>query len=536
MQPSHLFINALAGTLVFSVFGCGQKEKPHERRRPNILFCMADDASYPHMSAYGCDWVNTPGFDRVADNGILFNNAYVPNAKSAPCRSTLLTGRYSWQLEEAANHVPHFPEKFKTYAEVLSEHGYFVGHTGKGWAPGDPGEINGEPRHLAGTPYQSKTTEPPASNISNTDYAGNFRDFLEKRSGDQPFCFWYGGYEPHRAYEFGAGVNKAGKQLSDIDEVYDFWPDNDTVRKDMLDYAFEIEYFDKHLRQMLTLLEMRGELENTLVVVTADNGMPFPRIKGQCYEPSNHMPLAIMWADGIANPGREIDDFVSFVDIAPTFLELAGVNPKETEMEPIEGKSLTDIFYSKKSGMVNTSRDYTLIGKERHDIGRPNDNGYPVRGIVTDEYLYLRNFEPSRWPAGLPVTGYLNCDGSPTKTTVLDRRGETDPHNYWKLCFGKRPGEELYNIEKDPGCMNNLAGDTEYEEIKARLKEQLFSDLKAHGDPRMFDNGEIFDDYEYAGESTRNYYERYMNGEDVPAGWVNESDYRVSREEWREMQ
>src|SRR5690606_3009331 len=116
-----------------------------------------------------------------------------------------------------------------------------------------------------------------------------------------------------------------------------FWPDNDTVRADMLDYAYEIEYFDQHLQRMLDILEARGELENTLVVVTADNGMPFPRTKGQEYEYSNHLPLAVMWPAGISSPGREVNDFVSFIDFSPTFLELAEVEAAGSGMQPITG-------------------------------------------------------------------------------------------------------------------------------------------------------------------------------------------------------
>ena len=101
--------------------------------------------------------------------------------------------------------------------------------------------------------------------------------------------------------------------------------EEDSIRLDILDYAFEIEWFDRHLQKMLTLLEEQGELENTVVIVTSDNGMPFPRIKGQVYEYSNHLPLAIMWKDGIRNPGRSVDDFVNFIDFAPTFLELARI-------------------------------------------------------------------------------------------------------------------------------------------------------------------------------------------------------------------
>ena len=136
--------------------------------------------------------------------------------------------------------------------------------------------------------------------------------FLKANKKGKPFCFWYGSKEPHRPYQFKSGAAQGNKTLDEIDQFPEFWPDNDTVRNDMLDYALEIEYFDEHIGRMLDLLEKEGMLENTIVVVTADNGMPFPRIKGQEYELSNHLPLAVMWPKGIKNPGRVVDDFVSF--------------------------------------------------------------------------------------------------------------------------------------------------------------------------------------------------------------------------------
>lgn len=523
MKRRDFLTSLAAATCSYMVYGCnsGSEKAP----RPNILFCIADDASFPHMGAYGCSWVQTPGFDRVAQNGILFNRAYTPNAKCAPSRACILTGRNSWQLEEAANHNCYFPEKFTTYAEVLTEHGYHVGYTAKGWSPGNPGEKDGKPRQLTGKPYNAKTMQPPAQYISNADYAGNFIDFLNDKPEDTPFCFWYGSREPHRRYEYEAGIKKAGKKLSDIDRVFSFWPENDVVKTDMLDYAYEIEYFDMHLQRMLAALEERGELDNTLVIVTADNGMPFPRIKGQEYEYSNHLPLAIMWKNGIVNPGRVVDDFVNFIDFTPTYLELAGIPYSESGMQPIEGKSLTDILYSEKTGTVNPERDHVLIGKERHDVGRPKDEGYPIRGIVKDDYLFIMNFETSRWPAGNPETGYLNSDGSPTKTEILQLNRTRRNTDYWKWSFDKRPGEELYNIQKDSDCMNNLAGNPEYNDVKSRLKDQLVDELKEQGDPRMFGKGHIFDEYPYAGENRRNFYERYMNKEDIDAPWVNETDF-----------
>lgn len=527
MKIKFLLLVCLSVVLLFMPTSSFAQDDSSDQR-PNILFAISDDASFPHKGAYGTEWVQTPAFDRVASEGILFNRAYTPNPKCAPSRAIILTGRNSWQLEEAANHWPYFPQKFKVFPEVLAEHGYFVGATGKKWAPGIVETTDGEPRSLTGLAYDEHRAEPPTTGISDNDYASNFEAFLQDRPSEKPFSFWFGATEPHRGYEYRSGIEKGGKSLSDIDAVPDFWPDDEEVRIDMLDYAFEIEHFDRHLGRMLDLLEEYGELENTLVVVTSDNGMPFPRIKGQTYEMSAHMPLAIMWATGIESPGRVVDDFVSFADFSPTFIELAGLEWDETGMHPAVGSSLTDIFYSSSDGKVNPDRDHVLLGKERHDIGRPYDWGYPIRGIIRGDMLYIRNFEPTRWPAGNPETGYLNTDGSPTKTFILDNRTTSGMHHFWQWNFGKRPSDELYNIAKDPGCIHNLADDPAYQDTVKTLKSELFKRLKEQKDPRMFGRGYIFDAYLYANPRNVNMYHRYIiEGENIPTGWVNDSDYET---------
>ncbi len=408
-----------------------------------------------------------------------------------------------------------------------------MGYTVKGWAPGVALDTTGARRLLTGRQYNSVKLEPPADHISPVDYAANFEDFLDDREEGAPFVFWYGSIEPHRAYEFGAGQRLANKSLDEIDRVPAFWPDTDSVRMDMLDYAFELEYFDQHLARMLKTLEERGELDNTLVVVTADNGMPFPRVKGQAYELSNHLPLAIRWPAGIEQPGRTIDTFVSFIDFAPTFLEVAGLNAESAGMQPIEGKSLLPLF----TDSADVHRDHVLIGKERHDIGRAGDVGYPMRGIVSGDYLYIRNFKTDRWPAGNPETGYLNCDGSPTKTICIQGRHDAARRIYWEMAFGKRPGEELYNITEDPECMNNLADHPGHAAVKQELAEQMIAELAAQEDPRIVADGDVFDAYYYADERHRGFYEKYLSGQNVEAGWVNASDFDESefvREEFLE--
>lgn len=505
--------------------------------RPNILFAIADDWSHGHSSVDGAKWIKTPGFDRVANSGIRFTNAFTNNAKCCPSRSILLTGRHSWQLEDAANHICYFPAKFKVATEALAGNGYFTGHTGKGWGPGVAKDAQGKDRLMTGPGYNRRKAKPPFGSISNNDYAANFEDFLSEAPKEKPWFFWYGATEPHRGYQYGAGVAK-GKKLSDIDRVPGFWPDNQTTRNDMLDYAVEIEHFDSHLERMLAFLEQRGELENTLVVVTSDHGMPFPRCKGQAYNYSNHVPLAVMWPKGLKNPGRVVSDYVSFIDIAPTFLELVGIKWETSGMSESPGRSLSDILFSEQSGQVNPQRNHVLIGKERHDIGRPNDAGYPVRGIIKENFLYLRNYEPDRWPACNPETGYLNCDGSPTKTLVLKGRTQNDQKKFWDLCFGKRPAEELYDLATDPECLQNLLdpksapNDAEMKE-KVRLQRFLLvkameGNLEEQKDPRIVGHGEIFDKYPYANPGQRNFYERYMKGEKLNAGWVNPTDFEKS--------
>ncbi len=461
--------------------------------RPNILFAIADDWSREHAGVYGSDWVETPAFDRVAREGIRFENCFTSNPKCSPCRASILTGRNTWQLEEACCHFGLFPAKWPVYTDLLEESGYHVGYTGKGWGPGDY-EAGGFKRNPAGPAYSKIKSKPPHLFISSTDYAANFKQFLEDhRVPGQPFCFWYGATEPHRAYEPGIG-EAAGKQLSEVD-VPSYYPDHETIRRDLADYAVEVEWFDTHLGRMITYLEELGELDRTLILVTSDHGMPFPRVKGQIYDDGFHLPLAIRWGNQVSS-GRVVEDFINVRDFAPTFLELAGVSIPES----VTGQSFVDILESEQSGWIKSDRDRMLVGKERHDIGRPFDGGYPVRALRTPEYLYILNYEPSRWPACNPETYYPNCDNSPTKTFLTSRFDE-----FYQLSFGLRPREELYRMDRDTDCVTNLARSAEYRAVKESLRDEMEMMLREEGDPRQFGEGEIFDSYEYVGQRRHSY-------------------------------
>src|SRR4029453_7041371 len=343
--------------------------------RPNILFIIFDDWNgSTHAGAYGCTWIKTPNFDRIAREGVLFKNAFTSNPKCSPCRASILTGRNTWQLKEAVCHNGIFPSGFETYPDLLEKSGYFVGLTGKGWGPGDF-KACGRTRNPAGPGFDKLTQEVPASGISKGDYSGNLGEFLKARPKDKPFCFWMGFHEPHRAYEYGSG-EKLGKKLADV-KVPAFLPDTEIVRRDLLDYAVEVEWGDKQIGRALKILEDAGELNRTLVVVTSDHGMPFPYVKGQIHEDGFHLPLAMRWGKGI-KPGRVVEDFINVRDFAPTYMELAGLAPHPQ----MTGKSLANILRSEHSGFIE-NRDVMLAGKERHDLGRFNDAGYPVRSIRT---------------------------------------------------------------------------------------------------------------------------------------------------------
>lgn len=452
-------------------------------KRPNILFAIADDQSWPHAGAYGCPFVKTPAFDRVAQSGVLFTNAFCAAPQCSPNRASILTGRHIWQNEEAGTHASYFPKKLTVYPDLLEEARYIVGYTGKPWSPGN-WQGAGRPRNPAGPDFNKRKLTPPAEGFNTNDYAANFEDFLNGREKDKPFCFWYGATEPHRAYQKGIGL-QSGKKLEDA-VVPPFLPDTPEIRSDLLDYAYEIEWFDAHLMKMLDLLERAGELDNTLVVVTSDNGMPFPRAKATLYEYGVHMPLAISWPSRI-KAGRSVDDLISFVDFAPTFLEAAGVDIPEC----MTGRSFLNLLASEKSGRIDPSRAYVFSGRERHSHARYDNWGYPSRSVRTDEFLYIRNLKPDRWLAGDPPKFY-DVDDGPSKNFLMEYK-EKYP-SYFEAAYGKRPIEELFDIQTDPHCMTNLADDPQYAEVKKIQWDVLQRILSAQGDPRM-KGSEIFDSY-----------------------------------------
>jgi uncharacterized sulfatase len=266
-----------------------------------------------------------------------------------------------------------------------------------------------------------------------------------------------------------------------------FLPDAPEVRSDILDYCNEIEHFDLHLGRMLDLLEKSGELANTIVAVTADNGMSFPGSKATMHEYGIHMPLAVAWP-AAAKGGREVDDVVSFTDFAPTFLQAAGAAVPAA----VTGRSLVNLLRSGRSGQVEADRTVALSGRERHSHARFDNLGYPARALRTRQFLYIRNFAPERWPAGDPEQ-FADIDNGPTKTYMMANRAQHS--RLFDVCFGKHPAEELYDVVADPGCLENLAGRPAHAATQKKLRSELDAQLTAQRDPRMTGNGNVWESY-----------------------------------------
>jgi arylsulfatase A-like enzyme len=478
-----LLISVVAGISIcfFLTEYYSANNKKKISKKPNILFCIADDWGWPHAGTYGDPVVKTPTFDRLAEEGVIFNHAYVSSPSCTPSRSAILTGQYHWRLEESANLWSTLNVNIPVYPLLLEEAGYHVGNWRKCWGPGD----------LKAGGYTD--TYPGGKK-----YPEGFKQFLDNRPEGAPFCFWLGTSDPHRPYKKGSG-KESGMQL-DMIRVPEFYPDVEDIRSDMADYYFEVQRFDNDVAKAIEQLEEIGELENTIIVMTGDHGMPFPRIKSNIYDMGVRVPLVFRWGDYVTGK-RSVNDFVSLTDLAATFLEAAGVDIPQQ----MTGKSLVPILLSDKEGWIDPVRDHVVFGKERHTPAQesPSMCGYPCRGIRTEEYLYIRNFDPERWPAGVPdnathpMTVFSDCDNGPTKTFLIDNATDSAYRHFYELSFAKRPAEELYNIKEDPDQLINLADNPEYREVKKRLHKRLHSILEATKDPRVIGGGEKFDEFPY---------------------------------------
>jgi N-sulfoglucosamine sulfohydrolase len=506
--------------------------------KPNIVFAFADDWGR-YASAYrkfeGDKSLNalldTPNFDRVSREGAIFKNAFVPAPSCTPCRSSILSGSYFWQTGMGAIlHGAVWDETIPTYPLELEKDGYHIGYTYKVWAPGT----------AKNAPYGAERTmyEPAGKHFRRfsayaTKMAGehgvegakqllldetrdNFDAFLADREEGQPFCYWWGPTNTHRTWEKGSGKGLWNIEPDDLKgRLPDFLPDVHDIREDVGDYLGECMAVDAGVGVLLERLEEIGELDNTLFVISGDHGIPgFPRAKCNLYDIGSEVALAARWPGRIP-PGREIDDYVNLMDLAPTFMEAAGSVVPAT----MTARSLLPLLQSEGSGQIEADRTFVVTGRERHVAwSREGNLPYPQRAIRTENHLYVHNFAPDRWPAGDPkgldnpeteapdwdslqddtYVAYADMDASPTKAWMIHNRSDESVQRAFELGFGKRPQEELYDLARDPHYMTNVAEDPDYADVKEGLHDRLMAVLREQDDPRVVESPCRYEEAPYA--------------------------------------
>jgi len=499
-------------------------------KQPNIFFFFADDwgryaSCYDDFPANSA--LKTPAFDAFAKKGVRFTNAHVTAPSCTPCRSSLLSGQYFYRTRRGAIlQGAEWDSKIPTYPLLLQKAGYHIGFTYKVWSPGTPRDapyggsanayarrgrrFNGFSFAVTKAVEKGAKLEEAKKSIYN-ECLGNFDDFLAKRKAGQPFCYWFGPTNTHRKWQKGSGKALWGLNPDDLKgKMAKFLPDVPEIREDMCDYFGEVLALDAMLGLFIKKLEKMGELDNTLIVVSGDHGIPgFPRGKCNLYQTGTNVALFARW-DGKIPADRVVYDFVNLMDLAPTFLDAGGVSIPQC----MTGKSLMPVLLSDKSGWVDPARDFAVTGRERHvAVAREGKLPYPHRSLHTKDFLYIRNFKEDRWPLGAPrgledptqkpisekiltqntFITLADEDAGPTKAWMVLNRNDAKWKSYFERAYGKRPSEELYDLSKDPDQMVNLAADPEYAKKKGELSKRLMKILKETKDPRVTGDGSTFD-------------------------------------------
>ena len=448
-----------------------QKKPP---ARLNILLFIADDWGFPHAGIYGDKTARTPHFDSLARHGALFQNAFCAASSCSPSRAAILTGRYPHQLEAGANLWSYLPKKFPVYPDLLAKAGYRTGYTEKGWGPGG-----------GWMPGWKSDPEGYASNPAGPHFT-SFDEFLTTQPAGEPFCFWYGPKTPHRPYKKGIGL-AAGYRPEQV-TVPPYLADTPAVREDLLDYYQQVETLDMALGKALEALRKAGQLENTLIIVTSDNGHPFERAKTNEYDAGSRVPL-LVYQPGRIKPSRW-PQLINLLDLHATILDAAGLKPDARLPSRSWWPALTQ-DKPPKADAVFLEREAHYFADSKNLVIGQNRLSYPVRAIRTTEYLYIQNLRPDRWPGHIPETDEEAQVLENGKTAV-----PASPAYFRWLAFGKRPAEELYSVQKDPHQLRNLAMLPAYKGLKTRLRKRLMDWRTATADPRIINPADdSFDTY-----------------------------------------
>ena len=413
-----------------------------QEKQPNIIVFVADDAGCD-FGCYRNPYVKTPNIDKLAKNGIKFENAYNTCPQSSPSRISMMTGMFAHTLgvEDLGEEID---ENTKMTPSYLKEVGYYTGamlktHWGENGTKQFDFYYSGR-KELYAESYMSR---------ANKFYA-KYNEFLSNTK-DKPFFLWVGLIDPHRKYK-----------EPNTDKVHDSknvvlpptMIDAPETRQDIADYYDEIHRLDQHIGFMLKSIEEQGKLDNTIVIFLSDNGLPVMRGTGFLYEPGIRSPFIVSWPKKITKGVTHNNGLVSFIDLQPTILDLAGAKKNEKAY----GQSIKPILL-----------DHTLKGRDEIYAER---NHHVVeeyeRVIRTEKYKLILNGYNT-----LPAT-VIDPSICPYWFDLVNAKRDNKLNATQSLFFEfPRPSVELYDLQKDPGELNNLAFKAEYLEVERKLMQKL---------------------------------------------------------------
>ena len=420
--------------------------------RPNTILFIADDISWNDFGCYGNPAARTPHVDRLARSGIHFTEAYLTASSCSPSRASIITGRYPHNSGKAAELHLEIAWNLPWFPALLRQAGYYTALSGKNHMDAAPSP-NGQPERTA--PFDLIDDGRVQGNRGGH---GKWAEILVNRPKDKPFFFWFASYDAHRVWdgdhEWVSSRYDPPHRPSDV-IVPPFLADDAETRSDLASYYNEVTRFDHYVGQVVQALTKQGVRDNTLLLVMADNGRPFPRAKTRLHDSGMKTPLIANWSKGIRPHGASCHSLVSAIDLAPTILELAGVEIPDT----MQGVSMQPLFKNPSE----TIRRYAFSEHNWHDF---EAHGRSVRG---EGFLLVRNFRPQ-----FPWQGALDSVLSPSYASLKTLRtlkkltpAQSD------VFLAPRPVLELYRTDNDPDQLHNLVCHGEYADVKRRLSRVL---------------------------------------------------------------
>ncbi len=419
----------LGAITIFTAVSCGN-ETTDKPLKPNFIIFIADDAAWNDCGPYGNNQIKTPNINKLAEEGVVFNNAFLTTSSCSPSRASILTGRYPHSTGAQELHMP-LPADQLLFPGELQKAGYYTAVAGK--------------YHIG--PKRAEFDTIYGGSPSGCEY---WVEALQNRPKDKPFFLWLAAYDPHRPY-FPDIIPEP--HLPENVIVPPYLPDNDSTRKDLALYYDEISRMDSYIGMVMAELKNQGLDENTLVIYMTDNGRPFPRAKTRLYDSGIKTPFIVRWPAKLQR--GTTDALVSSVDIAPTFCELAGAPLSET----YQGISFTPILnnYSSKT------REYIASEHNWHDYQSHE------RAIRNNNYLYIRNAFPH-----LNASPPADAVNSITYREMIKMYKAGELNQFQLDCFKQpREPEELYDVLNDPFQFVNLAQNPDYESVLSEMRNML---------------------------------------------------------------